>query len=238
MTDTESIVAENLAAVMDRIAEAARRAGRAPSEVTLVAVTKYVDAALTRAVHRAGCRQLAESRPQGLWAKAEALADLDVRWHLVGHLQRNKIRRTLACAPVIQSVDSLRLLEALEQDASALDAPVELLLEVNVSGDAAKHGFAPDEMPRVVEQLDRFTHLRAWGLMTMAALEGGPTRARRDFAALRTLRDRLVSAGLPAGALAELSMGMSQDFPEAIAEGATLVRVGSALFEGCSIGRG
>ena len=164
--------------------------------------------------------------------QAAALAAPGHRWHLIGHLQRNKIRRTLPTVHCIQSVDSLRLLAALEAEAAAAGRDVLALLEVNISADATKHGFAPAEAAAALDAASRCPHVRVQGLMGMAALEGGLPVAERDFAALRNLRDRLAPQS-PAGVnLAELSMGMSGDFEAAIRHGATQVRVGSALFEG------
>jgi pyridoxal phosphate enzyme (YggS family) len=233
MTAMERIAA-NLAEVRERIAVAARGAGRSPDEVRLVAVTKYVDAATTRLLFDAGCTDLGESRPQQLWDKAAALNDAAIRWHLIGHLQRNKVRRTLPLVHLIHSGDGLRLLEELDRDTAALAgrSPLAVLLEVNVSGETAKHGFAPDDLPKHVETLAAFKHLDVRGLMAMAGLDDDPTSARRDFARLRELRDRLRREWSGRFALDELSMGMSGDYEAAIAEGATLVRVGSALFEG------
>lgn len=232
MRDLSRRLAENLSRVRGRMAEAALRSGRTADAVTLVAVTKYVDAETARALVAAGCRDLGESRPQELWHKAEALAEAAVRWHLVGHLQRNKVARTLPLAVLLHSGDSVRLLESIDVEASRLGRTVPLLLEVNVSGDAAKHGFRPDEVERLAEQLVRLTHVEVRGLMAMAGREGDLAAARRDFAALRCLRDRLQTVWPERLRLAELSMGMSGDFEAAIEEGATIVRVGSALFEG------
>lgn len=236
-------IAANLAAVRERIAAAARAAGREPSAVRLVAVTKYVDAATTRLLVDAGCCDLGESRPQLLWEKAEALRDgalkaNAIRWHLIGNLQRNKVRRTIPHVHLLHSGDSLRLLEALDAErASAVDdsttsSRLGVLLEVNVGGEAAKHGFAPSDVPPLVDRLATFEHLEIRGLMAMARLSDETDAARRDFAALRTLRERLLGEWRGRFELGELSMGMSGDFEAAIAEGATLVRIGSALFEG------
>ncbi len=227
-------IAENVACVRGRIAEAAARAGRKADEVTMVAVTKYVTTEMIRPLVATGCVDLGESRPQQLWEKAAALADLPVRWHMIGHLQRNKIRRTLPLAAMIHSVDSARLLTAIEEELSAANPQHHLpvLLEVNTSGETAKHGFAPEAIEPLLAGLVDCRHIEIRGLMCMAALEGGSGAARRDFAALRQLRDRL-RPGLPNGVkFDELSMGMSGDFEVAIEEGATLVRIGSALFEG------
>lgn len=232
MGSSAARIAENLARVREQIAAAAAAAGRSPGDVRLVAVTKYVAAPLARELVAAGCSELGESRPQELWEKAAALADLPVQWHLVGHLQRNKIRRTLPIASLVHSLDSTRLLAAVEAEAAVLDHPVRGLLEVNVSGEPAKHGFRPDELPDLLPTLSAYPHVAIVGLMTMARLAGGSAAARADFAALRQLRDALAPQCPPGTELTELSMGMSGDFPEAIAEGATIVRIGSALFEG------
>lgn len=227
-----SRIVANLADVQGRIAAAATQAGRRPEAVRLVAVTKYVDADMTRMLVDAGCRDMGEARPQQLWDKAAALADLGIRWHLIGHLQRNKVRRTLPLVHLLHSGDSLRLLEEVDAERASQPAPLPVLLEVNVSGDAAKHGFAPDDVAPLAEALTKLTHLDVRGLMCMAGLEGNADDARREFAALRDLRDRLRREWSGRYTLDELSMGMSGDFEAAVAEGSTLVRVGSALFAG------
>ena len=231
MTDPLTRIEQNLADLRGRIAVAAARAGRAAEEITLVGVTKYVGAEDARALVEAGCGELGESRPQVLWEKAESLTGCGARWHLIGHLQRNKVRRTLPVVSMIQSVDSRRLIEALDAEASAANRRVRMLLEVNVSGDSSKHGFPPGEMPAVVRSLAGLAGVEVRGLMTMAGRTTGAEGARRDFAALRELRDRLRPLCPDGVVLDELSMGMSGDFETAIEEGATIVRVGSALFE-------
>ncbi len=234
-SETARQIAENLAAVRERIAAAAARSDRPASAVTLVGVTKYVDAALARLLALAGLTDLGESRPQELWTKAEALADMKPRWHLIGHLQRNKVKRTLPHWPLIHSADSLRLLIEISREAAALNIPADVLLEVNISGDATKHGFAPDEIEPLLPQIAKLSLVQVRGLMTMASREGDDSRARREFASLRELRDRLQPNCPPNVVLNELSMGMSGDYEIAIEEGATMVRVGSALFEGIEI---
>jgi pyridoxal phosphate enzyme (YggS family) len=229
MKDDAARIAENVARVRGRIADAAARSGRQASQITLVAVTKYVSAEMVRPLIAAGCIDLGESRPQQLWEKAAALTDVPVRWHLIGHLQRNKVRRTLPLVAMMHSVDSSRLLSAIEEE--QLDT-LPVLLEVNISGEAAKSGLAPEVIEPFLATAAGYRHVAIRGLMGMAGLEGGLETARRDFAALRALRDRL-RPRCPAGVtLDELSMGMSGDFEVAIEEGATIVRVGSALFEG------
>ncbi|HWB09989.1 MAG TPA: YggS family pyridoxal phosphate-dependent enzyme [Pirellulales bacterium] len=228
-----SRISENLAQIRGRIADAARRSGRAAGEVKLVAVTKYVDADVARQLVDAGCHDLGEARPQELWRKAEALSGQTIEWHLIGHLQRNKIARTLPLVRLLHSGDSLRLIEAIDAEAARAGLPpVPLLLEVNVSGDATKHGFKPDELPPLGGPLAAMRSIKICGLMCMAGREGSLDDARRDFERLRLLRDQLRSTWPDRLVLDELSMGMSGDFEAAIEEGATLVRVGSLLFEG------
>jgi len=228
---------DNLAAVRARIETACRLAGRQADAVRLVGVTKYVSSQLTAALVEAGCGDLAESRPQALWAKAEALAGIlpSPHWHLVGHLQRNKVRRTIGLITLLHSLDSLRLLDVLEAEAERLGRPCDVLVEVNIAGDPGRTGLRAEEVGPLLAAAAGRGRVRVRGLMGMAGVPEGPGaagQARRQFAALRELRDRL-RADLPAPVtLDELSMGMSGDFEEAILEGATLVRVGSALWEG------
>jgi len=234
MTDAATLkrLKQNWECVQNDVQAAARQSGRDPSSVKIIGVSKYVASETTRALIQAGCHDLGESRPQVLWQKAEALSlDHDVRWHLIGHLQRNKIRRVLRESPIIHSVDSQRLLAALAAESVAQNQQTSVLLEVNISGDDAKTGFAVDDMAGVIDELPS-EGVRVEGLMAMAGWGTDPEDARRQFAMLRELRDKLVqNSELP---LNELSMGMSGDFREAIAEGATMVRIGSHLFEGVS----
>jgi PLP dependent protein len=223
-------LADNLAQVRERISTAANRAGRRPEEIKLIAVTKYVGPKLAHALYDLGCTDLGESRPQELFAKAEILGNSAIRWHLIGHLQRNKIRRTLPLVQLIHAADRQSLLGYLDAEAAQYGQPVSILLEVNISADPAKHGFAPAELPTVIDQLPSLPHLRVKGLMGMSGLESDDRESRRQFALLRDLRDQCRAAF--AEEQGELSMGMSGDFEIAIEEGATMVRVGSALFAG------
>jgi pyridoxal phosphate enzyme (YggS family) len=225
-------IADNVGRVREAIASASRAAGRDPASVRLVAVTKYVDSLAAAQVVAAGCKDLGESRPQELWTKASDPNLSGAAWHLVGRLQRNKIRRTLPLVSLIHSVDSERLIEAINEQAGELETPARILLEVNCSGDAAKQGFSPGEVRQLLPKLADLAHVRVDGLMTMAPLDGGDTAARRAFSALRQLREQLLAETPPNVKLSELSMGMSGDFAAAIAEGATIIRIGSTLFEG------
>jgi len=222
----------NLANVQNRIAESAVRSGRTAEDVLLVAVTKYVDADVTRKLVSAGATCLGENRPQVLEEKAAALAGLDIQWHMIGNLQRNKIRRTLPHASLIHALDRDSLVNAVAKEAVAQEMVVRCLLEVNVSGEESKHGYSPAEVPAAIERIAELPSIKLEGLMCMASLAGNDDDARREFAALRELRDSHADVKTDNIDLRELSMGMSGDFEIAIEEGASIVRVGSALFEG------
>lgn len=225
-------IAENLAEVRTRIAAAARSSGRPPDAVTLVAVTKYVGLEEIWALVQAGCTCLGESRPQQLWERAAELSALPIHWHMIGHLQRNKVDRTWPLVELIHSADSRRLLMALNDSAQAAGRKVAVLLEVNIGGEETKSGLEPAAVEPLLAEVAQLAHIEVRGLMGMARLAGGIDAARHDFARLRHLRDQL-RPNCPANVrLEELSMGMSGDYEAAIEEGATLVRVGSALFEG------
>ena len=226
-------LSKNLHRVRDRIAAACARAGRAPDEVTLIAVTKYAQLDWARGLIDLGVTDLGESRPQQLVARAEQLPP-HVRWHQIGHLQRNKADMLLPVVERIHSVDSLRLVEHLAKSASKLGCRPRLLLEVNVSGESSKDGFVIEELFATWPLILEHDSLAIDGLMTMAPLEDDPAAARPAFRGLRELRDRLREASGGRCLLPDLSMGMSGDFEIGIEEGATLIRVGSSLFEGLS----
>lgn len=231
MGDVQAILRERIERVEECLRAACSRAGRSRDEITLVAVTKTVSPETAALLPGLGVADLGESRPQELWRKTAAVPE-GGRWHLVGHLQRNKVERTLPLVQLIHSVDSLRLLAALEAEAARLARPTDVLLEVNASREAEKHGFAPEELPGVLPRVNALRHVRVRGLMTMAAFTDDPEAARPTFAGLRALRDRLRGDLAPPHELRELSMGMTNDFEVAVEEGATLVRIGTAIFEG------
>jgi pyridoxal phosphate enzyme (YggS family) len=220
----------NLDAVEERIVRACARAGRKRSEVTLVAVTKTVTAEVAGLLPELGIFDLGENRPQELWRKSEALSKT-IHWHLVGHLQRNKIDKTLPIVEMIHGLDSIRLLHALEQECAKQERRIAVLLEVNASGEASKQGFDVTEAPGLVPILSGLKQVRVSGLMTMAALQA-PEACRSTFVALRQLRDKLAKPLAGSHSIVHLSMGMSNDFEIAIEEGATLIRLGTVLFEG------
>jgi len=216
----------NLVAVRGRIAEAATRSGRSADDVQLVAVSKYVDSAMTQLLIEAGADVLGENRPQALDEKFQTIDDANVKWHMIGHLQRNKVKKLLPQAALIHSVDSIRLIDAIDKSASEQGFVADVLLEANVSGESAKHGFAPEQLTAAFDHARMKSAINVTGLMCMAGLASDTDNVRSEFARLRELREELDSTDL-----VHLSMGMSNDFEIAIEEGATLVRVGSTLFE-------
>lgn len=223
MTD----IAAHLAAVQEQIRAAAVRAGREPASVRLVAVSKTHPASAVAEAASVGQQIFGESRVQEAREKIPSCpSGLD--WHFIGHLQKNKVRQALPLFGFFHSIDSTALAQTIDRIAGETDKTVEGLLEVNVSGEETKYGFTPDELRKQFAALTKLPHLRIRGLMTMAPYSENPEDARPVFRTLRGLRDELQSThGHP---LPELSMGMSGDFEPAIAEGATLVRIGSSIF--------
>jgi pyridoxal phosphate enzyme (YggS family) len=231
LSNATELLKDRLRHVQERIAAACARVGRDPHSVRLIGVTKYTELGWVRVLHELGVEDLGESRPQQLVQRADELPT-SIRWHLIGHLQRNKVELVLPHVKWIHSVDSVRLLERIREVAGKSSLRPRVLLEVNVSGEAAKDGFSPAELrnawPRILES----TPVEIHGLMTMAPLDADPTATRAVFAGLRKLRDVLAHLSGGANPLPELSMGMSGDFEIAIEEGATMIRLGSTLFEG------
>ncbi|AVR87238.1 YggS family pyridoxal phosphate-dependent enzyme [Thauera aromatica] len=221
----------NLAAVQARIDTACRRVGRAPASVRLLPVSKTIDAARIRLAYAAGCRVLGENKVQEAHRKWEAMADLsDLSWSVIGHLQTNKTKLVARFAAEFQALDSLRAAEALDRRLQAEGRSLDVFVQVNTSGEVSKYGLSPEDVPAFIQALPAFTTLRVRGLMTLALFSSEAERVRRCFILLRTLRDQL-RQNAPAGiGLNELSMGMSGDFEIAIEEGATVVRVGQAIF--------
>lgn len=229
---TKDRVLANYLEVVERIQVAASRSSRFSTEIRLIGVTKYVNATIARWLVEFGCSNLAESRPQILWEKAALLSDLQVNWHLIGHLQRNKAKRTLPLLATMHSLDSIRILDQIQKETVQRQVPLQLLLEMNVSGDPKKTGMLVSEGEQLLEEwaskLHEIPNCSIVGLMGMGSLQGGLDQARRDFASLRNLRD--LWANRYGMQLSELSMGMSEDFEEAIEEGSTMIRIGSVLF--------
>lgn len=220
-------IAERVRVVRQRIEAAARRAGRNPDAVRLVAASKSQPVEAIAEAIAAGVSEFGENRAQELREKRPLIAQ-DVTWHFIGRLQTNKVKYVIPGVALIHSLDRLSLAEELQRRAVQLGVEVNALVEVNTSGETSKGGVSPADLPSFLAALSSFDRLRARGLMTMAA-PGNPAAARTSFRRLRELRDALRAA--PGGAeLSELSMGMSDDFEIAVEEGATIVRIGSAIF--------
>jgi pyridoxal phosphate enzyme (YggS family) len=230
-------IALRLASIRQRIAAAAAAAGREPSSIRLVAVSKTFPIEAVREAWQAGQREFGENRVQEALQKIGAAADLEIRWHLLGHLQTNKARKAAPAFATIQSVDSVELLEKLDRAAAEAGvAAPELLIQVDLAGEATKFGARPDEARRILDAAAQCTAARVTGLMTLPPVPDTPEDARPWFRRLRELRDGWLAEGIPSGMLRELSMGMSQDFEVGVEEGATIVRVGTAIFGSRHVG--
>jgi pyridoxal phosphate enzyme (YggS family) len=223
-------IPERLAVVRARIAAAARSAGRDPASVRLIAVSKTFPIEAIREAFSVGQRDFGENKVQEALQKIAGSADLPIRWHLLGHLQTNKARKAAAAFATIQSVDSVELLGKLDRAAEESGHATELLIQVDLAGETTKFGTSPDQVPRLLEAAAACRAARIVGLMTLPPVPDTPEDACPWFRRLRDLRDEWLASGVPAPMLRELSMGMSGDFEVAIQEGATMVRVGTAVF--------
>jgi pyridoxal phosphate enzyme (YggS family) len=229
--ESQADFAHNLAAVRDRIAGAAARAGRDAASVRLLSVSKTVPAERLRLAIAAGCRDLGENKVQEASRKAENLADLtDLRWSVIGHLQTNKAKDVVRFASEFQALDSPRVAEALDRRLQAAGRSLDVFVQVNTSGEDSKFGLEPEAVGEFLTHLPAYQSLRVRGLMTLALFSPDTARVRACFVLLRELRDRLRQDAPTGVDLAELSMGMSGDFETAIEEGSTVVRVGQAIF--------
>jgi len=239
-------LSDNLKRIRERIAAACERQGRPVGDVRLIAVTKTVEVDVVRTAIEAGLADLGESRVQELVRRAgmvrehlsrrrameRADAPPDPRWHMVGHLQRNKVRMLLPWVEYVHSLDSLRLAEEISQEAVRINRVIPVLFEVNVSGEKSKFGLAVGAVPHLAENIRTLPGIRVVGLMTMAPYAEDPECARPHFARLREVFEDMRTERILGPEFRELSMGMSGDFEVGVEEGATMVRVGSALFEG------
>jgi len=219
-----------LAIIRDRMAAAARSAGRDPSTIRLVAVSKTFPVDAIREAYAAGQRDFGENRVQEVLQKITSAADLEIRWHLLGHLQTNKARKAGPAFATIHSVDTVELLEKIDAAAADAGRTPELLIQVDLAGETTKFGASPEDVPRLFDAAASCRAARVSGLMTLPPVPESPEDARPWFRRLRGLRDQWLAAGVPAPMLQELSMGMSADFEVAIHEGSTIVRVGTAIF--------
>jgi hypothetical protein len=223
-------IADRLTGIRERIAAAARSAGRDPSSVLLVAVSKTFPIEAVREAYAAGQRDFGENRVQEGLQKIAVSTDLRIRWHLLGHLQTNKARKAAPAFAMIHSVDSVELLQKIDAAAAEEGRTPELLIQVDLAGEATKFGVPPQDVPRLFDAAAGCRAARVAGLMTLPPVPESPEDARPWFRKLRNLRDEWLAAGVPASMLTELSMGMSGDFEVAIQEGSTMVRVGTAIF--------
>ncbi len=212
------------------MATAAGAAGRDPSSIRLVAVSKTFPAQAVRDAYAAGQRDFGENRVQEALQKIGETTDLTIRWHLLGHLQSNKARKAGPAFAMVQSVDSVELIQKLDVAAADAGQVPELLIQVDLAGEATKFGVTPAEVPRLFEAAAACRAAQVVGLMTLPPVPDTPEDARPYFRRLRALKDEWLAAGVPASMLRELSMGMSGDFEVAVEEGATIVRVGTAIF--------
>jgi pyridoxal phosphate enzyme (YggS family) len=225
-----STIADRLAGIQARIERAARSAGRDPASVTLVAVSKTFPLSSIREAYAAGQRVFGENRVQEALDKISASPDLSVRWHLLGHLQTNKARKAAPAFATIQSIDSVDLLRKIDSAASEAGRTPDVLIQVDLAGESTKFGVSPDNVPRLFDAAATCRAVQLAGLMTLPPAPEIPEDARPWFRRLRELRDHWLASGVPVSMLRELSMGMSGDFEVAVEEGATLVRVGTAIF--------
>ncbi len=223
-------IPQRLARIRDRIADAAGRAGRKPDDVRLIAVSKTHPIDAVRAAADAGQVDFGENKVQEALQKIALAADTKLRWHLIGHLQSNKARKAAAAVGVIHAIDSVDLLKRVDQAAGEAGRTVDVLIQVDLALEDSKHGAGVADVPAIVNAALGCSSARLIGLMLLPPLASDPEDARPWFARLRGLRDELLDTGVPAPQLRELSMGMSHDFEVAIAEGATMVRVGTAIF--------
>lgn len=225
-----SLIADNLAAVKERMAQAARKSGREPDSVRLVAVTKTVSVErISEAGEVDGC-VFGENKVQEARDKIETLGTESYHWHFIGHLQRNKVKYIPGLFELIHSVDNSELAEEIHSHSLQHDVVTPVLIQVNISGEASKTGVAPSDLEELLDMTVSLSGISVRGLMTIPPFDPDPEQSRKHFAALRKLRDRMQAVNIENITMDELSMGMSNDFEVAIEEGATWVRVGSAIF--------
>jgi len=231
MVDRGNIpIAERIHSINEAIIAAAKRCGRDPASVRLLAVSKTMPVESLRLAIQAGVQTLGENYIQEARCKIDALTDFPVSWHFIGHLQTNKAKTAVALFNMIHTVDSLRIADELNKQAQKINKCQKILLQVNISGGTVKSGIAPEKTMALVKDISRLDHLSVRGLMTMPPYSNNPETARPFFKALFNLSQSINRAGIPGIFMEELSMGMTRDFEIAIEEGATLVRIGTAIF--------
>lgn len=223
------MLSENLKEVEERIRRACVRSGRNRNDVTLIAVSKTKPAEVLQEAYDLGIRTFGENKVQELTEKYDLLPG-DIQWHMIGHLQRNKVKYIIDKTELIHSVDSLRLAETIEKEAEKHDMICDVLIEVNVAGEESKYGVDPEELNNLIMEISRFRHVRVRGLMTIAPFVENPEENRPIFACLRKLSVDIASKNIDNITMSVLSMGMTNDYEIAIEEGATMVRVGTGIF--------
>ena len=223
------MIKEQLEEVRKNIEAACKRAGRDPKEVTLIAVSKTKPVPMLEEAYEAGARDFGENKVQEIVQKKPELPE-DIRWHMIGHLQRNKVHQVMGKAVLIHSVDSLRLAEQIETEAAKKDMVADILLEVNVAKEESKFGMMPEEVPEMVEQISAFSHLQIEGLMTIAPFVDDPEKNRPVFQKLYQLSVDIKKKNIDNVNMSVLSMGMTGDYQVAVEEGATMIRVGTGIF--------
>lgn len=220
---------ENLQTVEEKITSACARAGRNRDDVTLIAVSKTKPVSMLQEAYDLGVRVFGENKVQEIREKYEVLPK-DIEWHMIGHLQTNKVKYIIDKVSLIHSVDSLKLAEVIEREAEKQNKIVDILLEVNVAGEESKFGLKPDDVIPMVEKIEKYSHLRMRGLMTIAPFVNNPEKNRGIFADLQKLYVDIKDKNIDNGNVSILSMGMTNDYEVAIEEGATMVRIGTGIF--------
>lgn len=224
-------LAQNIRFVKQRIASACRRAGRRPSDVILVAATKTISVEVIRESMKYGLSTFGENRIQEAKKKIKEIGTEGISWHMIGHLQTNKVKEAVELFDLIHSVDSIRLCEALNERASKSGKIIDILLELNLSGEDTKYGFSEREIREVIMAMERYSNLRIMGLMVMTPFSDNPENSRMYFRRLFNIKEEFLNMSLPSNVnMRYLSMGMTQDFEVAIEEGANIVRIGRAIF--------
>lgn len=222
-------IPSNLQEIQNRIHNACQRAGRSPEEVTLIAVSKYQPIPSLEQAYQWGCRHFGENRVQELMEKHDVMPQ-DIQWHMIGHLQRNKVKYVIGRSCLIHSVDSLRLAEEISRESQKKDVTSRILLEVNVAEEESKFGMKNEEVPLLVSQIAALPNLKIEGLMTIAPYVQNPEENRKHFSKLKNLSVDILNKSIDNVSMNVLSMGMTGDFEVAIEEGATCVRVGTGIF--------
>ncbi|MGR3310045.1 MAG: YggS family pyridoxal phosphate-dependent enzyme [Candidatus Brocadiales bacterium] len=232
ITRKKETIAQNLSALQSRIKAACLRSSRSEDTVKLVVAVKTVDASTVRLLYELGIAEIGENKVQDAEEKQKALSDLNIHWHMFGHLQRNKVKKVLSFFELIHSVESVRLAEEISRESIKQGKRTDILVEANISGEGTKFGVKEAEAVPFIKQISHLEGIRILGLMTMAPIVDDPELCRPVFRGLKRLSDKVTAEGITNVAMKYLSMGMTQDFEVAVEEGANLIRIGTALFKG------